>query len=68
VEARAGQLSIQSDLPVDRIELVSARGETRDLGTGKQTQWSTEGFTPGVYFLKVRAGSVTKVERVLLNL
>jgi len=68
VDARVGQLSIQSDLPVDRVELVSARGETRDLGTGKQTQWSTEGFTPGVYFLKVRAGSRTEVERILLNL
>jgi arabinoxylan arabinofuranohydrolase len=68
VEARAGELSIQSDLPVDRVELVSSRGETRELGAGPLTRWSTVGLTPGVYFLKVRAGSLMRVERVLLNL
>jgi len=64
--AAAGRLEIQSDLPLDRIELVSARGETRDLGTG--TSWSTGGFAPGVYLLKVRSGSLVQAQRILLNL
>lgn len=64
-QVHAGRLEVQSDLPLDRIELVSARGETRDLGAG--TSWSTDEFASGVYLLKVRSGSLEKVQRVLLN-
>lgn len=68
IDLKEGRLGIRSDLPVDGIELVSARGETRDLGAAARTEWSTKDFAPGVYLLKVRSGSLVKVERILLNL
>jgi len=68
VETKANHLAIQSDLPLDRVELISARGESRDLGTGMRSEWNTEAFTPGVYFLKIRSGTLTKVQRIVLNL
>jgi len=68
VETKANRLFVQSDLPLDRIELLSARGESRDLGTGMHSEFDTKAFTPGVYFLKVRSGTLTKTQQILLNL
>lgn len=68
VELKDGRLGVQSDLPIDGIELVSVRGGTRDLGAGTRREWSTRELAPGIYLLKVRSGSQMKVERILLNL
>lgn len=65
-QIEGGRLTVRSDLPLDRLELVSVSGVARDLGAG--TEWSTKDFAPGVYLLKARSGSDVKVERVLLNL
>jgi hypothetical protein len=67
VTTTSNRLAIQSDLPLDRIELVSARGQVRMVGTGTRLDWNTQGFQPGVYFLKARSGASTEIRKLLLN-
>lgn len=68
VEMAANRMSIHSDRPMDRVELVSARGEVRTLGGGSDLELDTKSLLKGVYFLKVRSGSTTEIRRVLLNI
>jgi hypothetical protein len=68
VETRSNRLEIRSEIPMDRVELMSSRAEVRELGGGSLLEWNVEGIQPGVYFLKVRSGSATKIQRVLLNM
>lgn len=62
------ELTIRSASPEARIELVSARGEIRDLGTGAVVRMDTRDARPGIYFLRATLGGSTYTRRILLNL
>jgi hypothetical protein len=68
VEAKAGRLTVRADRPMDRVEVVSSRGEVWSLGAGNGMELNVAAFTQGVYFLRVRSGAYTETRRILLNL
>jgi arabinoxylan arabinofuranohydrolase len=68
VETAGNRISVHSDRPLDRVELVSARGEAWDMGAGSALDLDVSHFRGGVYFLKVRSGADTEVRRILLDL
>lgn len=61
-------LTVRSNSPEARIELVSARGEVQDQGTGAVVRLDTRGARPGIYFLRSFSGGSTHTRRILLNL
>jgi len=69
VDAEGNRITVHSDLPLDRLQLVSAKGEVWNLGNGSaQVELDAGHFPIGVYFLKARSGPNTAVKRLLLNL
>lgn len=63
-----GELVIRTASPQASVELVSAQGEVRALGTGSLVRLETRGIRPGIHLVRIRQAGSVQTLKVLLNL
>lgn len=62
------ELVVRSASSQALVELVSAQGEIRTLGTGSVVRMDTRGIRPGIYVVRIHQGGSVRTRKVLLNL
>jgi hypothetical protein len=67
VASSAQGMDIRSDVALDRVALISVRGERYDLGSGVEIRILPGRIRPGVYFLQAKSGAVQEVRRILVE-
>jgi len=63
-----GELVIHTSSPQASVELVSAQGEVRTLGTGSLVRLGTRKIRPGIYFVRIRQVGSMHTRKIILNL
>jgi hypothetical protein len=67
VESSARGLSIHSDVALDRVSLVSLRGQEMAFGSGREVRILPGRLSPGVYVLRVSAGTASRTTKLLVE-